>query len=217
MVQYSVEAAVFEKVPGYRRLVLLAKGVANPPDNGALNLSLTDRITATSEDKDRTVANPKIEAWWAAYKAVGIKVKSKDKVQPGVAALLRRIAKGQGDKIPFISCLVALGNFIALEYMCPTGAFDVAKLKGPLVLGPCTGNETFTAIANKKTEPATEGVVALKDEGAGLLVCDKWNSKGGLETAISPEVTEVGIDIDMIVGAVASLSSCSIRHAPRSV
>ena len=55
--------------------------------------------------------------------------------------------------MPFISCLVALGNFIALEYMCPTGAFDFAKVKGPLVLGPCTG-EPWISPCSTNSYPA---------------------------------------------------------------
>jgi hypothetical protein len=68
------------------------------------------------------------------------------------------------------------------------------------VLGPTTGKESFTSIANPKTTACPEGIVALKDVGANILICDKWNSKGGRETAISPEVTQVGVDIDMIIG-----------------
>ena len=55
MVLYSVDTAIFEKVPGYRRLVLLAKGVSNPPDNAALNLALVNRITETASDKEKTI------------------------------------------------------------------------------------------------------------------------------------------------------------------
>jgi DNA/RNA-binding domain of Phe-tRNA-synthetase-like protein len=96
-VAYSVDPVVFDKVPGYRRIVLLAKGVVNAPSNASLELVLRSRITKTADDKI-TVADPKIDGWWTAYRAVGIKG-DKAKVQPGVAALLRRITKGQGDGV----------------------------------------------------------------------------------------------------------------------
>lgn len=46
----------------------------------------------------------------------------------------------------------------------------------------------------------SEGAVSLCDKGAGTLICEKWNAKGGKETSISAGATSVGIDIDMIVG-----------------
>ena len=131
-VDYSVDAAVFAGVPNYRRIVLLAEGCSNPGANAALESDLRREIKQLEDDKV-DITNPKIACWWDAYKAVGIKGE-KSKVQPGVSALLRRISKGQGDKIPFISALVALTNLVALKHLCPTGAFDFSKIKGPIVL-----------------------------------------------------------------------------------
>ena len=196
-VEYSVDAAVFAGVPNYRRIVLLAEGCSNPGANAALESDLRREIKQLEDDKV-DITNPKIACWWDAYKAVGIKGE-KSKVQPGVSALIRRISKGQGDKIPFISALVALTNLVALKHLCPTGAFDFSKIKGPIVLAAATGEESFTPIANPKTVAAKAGQVVLADRGAQVVICDKWNSKGGKDTAISPEVTAVGIDIDMIL------------------
>lgn len=148
-VSYAVAPEVFEAVPGYRRIVLLASGVANAPSNPVLEEELRTAVSQLEEQKVN-VNTKKIAGWWDAYRAVGIRG-DKQKVQPGVAALLRRIAKGKGGEIPFISVLVALTNCIALKHLCPTGAFDFAKIKGPIVLGAASGDETFTPIANPKT------------------------------------------------------------------
>ena len=197
-VAYSADAAVFEGVPGYRRIVLLAEGCTNPLANAALESEMRQQIQQMADDKvDAT--NPKIEAWFQAYKAVKIKGE-RSKVFPGVTGLIRRIAKGQGEKIPFVNALVALTNLVALKHLAPTGAFDFAKIKGPVVLGPAQGDESFTPIANPKTVNTPAGQVVLADRGSKVVICDKWNSKGGIDTAISPEVTSVGIDIDMIIG-----------------
>ena len=198
-VAYSAAPEIFAGVPGYRRIVLLAEGCSNPLANAGLESDMRQQIQAMEEDKV-TIADSKIEAWFLAYKSVNIKGE-RSKVQPGVAALLRRIMKGQGDKIPFVNALVALTNLVALKHLAPTGAFDFAKVKGPVVLGPAAGDESFTPIANPKTVVVPAGQVVLADQGAKVVICDKWNSKGGLDTAVSPEVTSVGIDIDMIIGA----------------
>ena len=83
----------------------------------------------------------------------------------------RRISKGQGDQIPFISTLVAITNLVALRFMCPTGAFDAvclcdtfiendpahfcgphatprpqAKIQGAVVLGSADGTEKFVRV-----------------------------------------------------------------------
>lgn len=148
-IPYSVAPEIFDAVPGYRRIVLLAHGVANAPSDAGLESELRAAVGRLEEQKV-TVTTDKIASWWSAYRAVGIRG-DKSKVQPGVAALLRRIAKGKGAEIPFISVLVALTNCVALEHLCPTGAFDFTKVKGPIVLGPAKGTETFTPIANPKT------------------------------------------------------------------
>jgi DNA/RNA-binding domain of Phe-tRNA-synthetase-like protein len=197
-IAYSADASIFAGVPGYRRIVLLAEGCSNPLANAALESDMRQQIQQMADDKVN-ITDPKIEAWFLAYKAVKIKGE-RSKVQPGVTALLRRIMKGQGDKIPFVNGLVALTNLVALKHLCPTGAFDFSKIKGPVVLGPAQGDESFTPIANPKTVTTPAGQVVLADQGAKVVICDKWNSKGGLDTAISPEVSSVGIDIDMIIG-----------------
>lgn len=218
-VAYSADAAIFEGVPGYRRIVLLAEGCTNPLANAALESEMRRQIQQMEEDKV-DISNPKIEAWFDAYKAVKIKGE-RSKVQPGVTALMRRIAKGQGDKIPFVNAVVALTNLVALKHLSPTGAFDFAKISGPVVLGPAQGDESFTPIANPKTVATPAGQVVLADRGNKVVICDKWNSKGGYETAISPEVTSVGIDIDMIIGdhtkheellAAAALAASILRN-----
>jgi DNA/RNA-binding domain of Phe-tRNA-synthetase-like protein len=154
------------------------------------------------QDADVGVTHPRLEAWFAAYKAAGIKGE-RQKVQPGVTALMRRVDKGQGDKIPAVSSLVAATNMVALKHLSPTGAFDLEKVKGPVVLGPAAGGESFRAIATPDKAPTAmaAGQLCLTDQGSGTVICQNWNAKGGADFCISPAVTDVGIDIDMIVGA----------------
>ena len=95
----------------------------------ALEAELRGRIAAAAGSKELAESKfepPRTAAWFAAYKAAGIKG-GKAKVFPGVHGLLQRIKKGQGDKIPFVSALVAITNMVALEYTCPTGAFDLVR------------------------------------------------------------------------------------------
>ena len=125
----------------------------------------------------------------------------KQKIQPGITALLRRIGKGQADGVPFISTLVCIANFVGVEHLFPTGVFDLAAVKGSIVLGRAKGGEVWTPIAGKSPAPqvAAEGEVLLRDDASGVVICKTWNSKGGKDTAMSADSTDIVMDIDCIL------------------
>eukprot|EP01051_Picozoa_sp_SAG22_P009786 SAG22_NODE_841_length_6894_cov_3.024135_4_plen_433_part_00 len=200
MATYSVDSSVFAACPGYQRAVLVAKGVSNGSASAALEARLRAAVAAVAADESMRDTSPKMQAWFKAYKSVGVKGE-KSKVFPGVVGLLRRIAKGGGDKIPFISALVTITNVVALEHMCPTGAFDLENVSGEIRLGPASGDEMYTAIKDKKTKQSKAGDIVLQDTKAKVVVCNNWNSAGGLDTCISDSMEDVVVDIDMIIDA----------------
>ena len=61
---------------------------------------------------------------------------------------------GQGDKIPYISNLVAISNLVQLSHLLPGGITDLSKVQDGVELGPATGAETFKALIGFPQEPS---------------------------------------------------------------
>jgi DNA/RNA-binding domain of Phe-tRNA-synthetase-like protein len=85
------------------------------------------------------------------------------KRRPSSEALLRRVRKG--DPLPRINSLVDVCNWCSLEFQLPYGLYDLAHVRGPIVLRLGREGERYAGI--RKDDVHVGGRIALADdEGA---------------------------------------------------
>lgn len=99
---YEIERAVFERFPGYARMVVVAEGV----DNNREIPELAELLAQCEKDVCRDELEdfwhvPALEAWAGAFSGMGIKPK---KNPPSVINLVKRCRSGK--PLPFINPLV---------------------------------------------------------------------------------------------------------------
>jgi DNA/RNA-binding domain of Phe-tRNA-synthetase-like protein len=157
-VELLVHPQVFERLPGMRIAVALARGV----DNGAAHPEVAARWAAAwraaggrKADLANAQSHPNVRAWREAFRAMGV---SPHDFPSSIEALLRRAMKGGP---PFsINPLVDLYNAISLERVAPVGAFDVGGLGGPLELRLTRDGDVFVALDRDEPLAVPPGEVA---------------------------------------------------------
>ena len=121
----TVEGPVFELLPDYTALIIVAEGLRPGPSDEA-----TDALLSDAEEHARAVLAgrdagelPPVAAWRAAYQAFGAKPK---RTRPSVEALLRRVEAG----LPRIDRLTDIYNAISVRHLLPAGGEDLARYRG---------------------------------------------------------------------------------------
>lgn len=112
---FQISDEIFQIVPGYRRAVIVARGV----NNSAPVPRLGEEIARLTENIRQAVTNddPRIMAWREAFKDAGIKPRD---FRPSIDALVRRILNDK--PLDSISPIVDIGTIISLKYVLPAGA-----------------------------------------------------------------------------------------------
>ncbi len=188
---YAIAPAVFERFPGYRRGVVLARGVAN----GASPPELVSALRAAEEDLaarltlEQVTAHPQIASWREAYRALGIKPAD---FRPSMEALARRVLRR--DPLPLINTLVDLGNLVSLRRLIPAGAHAVDVLSQDISLRPATGAEVFEPFGSDTVEHPLPGEFVFV-EGDTVLT-RRWTWRQAKHTLVTPETTAVEINVD---------------------
>ena len=101
---YEIEQAVFERFPGYARMVVVAEGVDNTreiPELAELLAQCEEGVRR--DDLEDFWHVPVLETWAEAFSGMGIKPK---KNPPSVINLVKRCRAGK--PLPFINPLVAI-------------------------------------------------------------------------------------------------------------
>jgi DNA/RNA-binding domain of Phe-tRNA-synthetase-like protein len=192
-VEYTIRDDVFDLAPDFVRAVVVIRAANNLDQPEGLIRTLRERI-ATIAGAGTAAVDEHIQAWRNAYKAMP--GTSKDQVRPSIDNLVRRIHRGGGDRIPFISSLVAISNLVSLSYLAPSGLVDADRVRGDLVLGPATGTESFTPFGRDDAVPVPLGEIIYYDSPAGAVLCRGWNSQGGQATGIRPTTSRAVLDVD---------------------
>ena len=200
---YRIEPRVFELLPDFCRGVVVAYGVDNTArEDAALERRLRERIESIEKDTEISHDHPKIKRWGEVYKTFPI-TKDKGRIEPSVAALVRRIKNGKGAAIPFISPLVCISNLTSLTYLVPSGLVDAGKVEGDLVLGAARGEERFEPISGDGVQSPQPGEIIYYDTGTGAVLCRAWNSRGGKAGMIFPNTEKAIIDVDCLLTAMS--------------
>ncbi|NMB59298.1 MAG: hypothetical protein GYA12_09025, partial [Chloroflexi bacterium] len=103
---YSISKDVFEKFPEFRRGVVVATGLSNPPACDELTAAIreAEAVLPSILNIDTILENPKIASWREAFRSIGIKP---TEFRPSVEALARRVLRGE--PLAPISTLVDIG------------------------------------------------------------------------------------------------------------
>ena len=199
---YRVEREIYNDFPDFFRGVVIASNVDNTSHQiPELERMLRTRIAEIETDNTISLEHPRIQAWYKAYQRFG--VKRVRKTPPSIAALVRRVKRGKGSSIPFISPLVAISNLISLTYLVPSGGIDAETISGNLVLGKARGNEKFVPLGREEPSPPNPGEVIYYDGGNKNVICRAWNSRAGRSTIISETTRSAVIDVDCILDVIS--------------
>ena len=181
---FSVDKDIFEKHPGFRRAVIIARGVTNEGDlSETINEQLAFIKSLASDD-------PRLLAWREAFAAEGIKVRD---FRPSIDALVKRI---QADK-PFgsINAIVDVGTIVSLKYVLPAGAHPILPDTEEMHLGRADGSEIDTTL-DGKTELVPKGEIVLKD--TGRLAARRWVWRQTPLSRIDGSTTDFSLNIDAL-------------------
>lgn len=162
-----IQPAVFEKVPGLKVLVIIAKGMSLSAESAALVKDFLAQCWKDGADACSKYPNvqshPHVAAWRQCYQALGISVK---KYTSSVENLLKRAVKQPEPRS--IHSTVDLYNAISVRYLLPFGAFDVHGLPPdvPLELRFSQPGDVFLALDAEAAEsiPSNEVVYAVGNE-----------------------------------------------------
>jgi DNA/RNA-binding domain of Phe-tRNA-synthetase-like protein len=194
--RYTLDSEVFREVPDFVRGIVVMQNLDNSGQHEHLGALFREEMYQAAADGGRTTNDRRISAWEETYKTFPLP--RGERIHPGHGTLLKRLKKGEAERIPFISSLVAISNMIAVKYMMPCGVFDTGRVIGDLMLTAATGEESFLPFGKETATGVVPGEVILVDSGQNTVVCRAWNSRGGRTTAVSSDTKNAIIDIDCL-------------------
>ncbi|WP_300526108.1 phenylalanine--tRNA ligase beta subunit-related protein [Aminiphilus sp.] len=190
----DVEQAVFERFPGFRRAVVVAKDLDNSGEPEALVALLREqerriREDATLEDYKN---HPHIAAWMQVFRDMGL---NPNRHAPSIANLIKRVRSGKD--LPFVNKIVAIFNAVSLSYVGSCGGDDLGVVTGDLRLGFASGSETYVPLGQPdQSEHPLPGEVIYYDAGNSNVFCRFWCWKNGDPSKITPETRAVAVNVD---------------------
>lgn len=154
MKRFTVEAAVFEKLPDYCVGVVVARGLDNHSQSEAVSRMLdqaaADFAQANREANIREL--PGVKACRDAFQALGM---NPNKFMCSIESLMKRVQKSGA--LPHINTVVDLGNAFSLTHQLPMGAHDVDKLEGDIEIRFSTSEDHFLPMGEAETETMPAG------------------------------------------------------------
>ena len=192
MKTFTVDSAVFEKMPDYCLGVVAVEGFNNedpcPAVEAMLDQAVADFAARHAGDNVREL--PAIRACREAFQAVGM---NPNKFMVSIEALAKRVVKGGA--LPHINPLVDLGNALSLRYEVPMGAHDIDRME------PC-GIAVRFAEEGDTFLPMGEEVRELVPEGEMVYVSGqtvktrRWMWRQSEDGKLRADTTHVFFPID---------------------
>ncbi len=190
---YEIEQAVFERFPGYARMVVVADGVDNTREIPELAELLAQCEEGVRRDDLEDLACPGAGNMGRSLLGHGHQTQEEPAVrdQPGDQ-------RGRAGKpLPFINPLVAIFNCISLKYLSPCGGDDRNVIEGELRLGIADGTENYVPLGQPDVlEHPQPGEVIYYDTATKDVFCRAWCWKNGNRSKLMPETTNAVINVD---------------------
>ncbi len=193
MVKDIITPEIFEKCPEYIRGVVIARGVDNRGEHDELIAMLRQVEAAAVRDESLKdiKSHPRLAPWRQAYTDFGI---NPNKFYSSIESLAQRGRRG--DELPYINTLVCLFNYFSLKHMVPSGGDDLASVDSDLRLTIAKGDEPYIPFNSTELEYPEAGEVIYVDNSR--VMCRRWNWRQGDQTKLTPETTDVAINIDCL-------------------
>jgi len=181
---FSVDREIFEKHPGFRRAIIVARDILNEGDLGSL---INEQLVAV---KALSPEDPRLVTWREAFALEGMKVRD---FRPSIDALVKRI---QADK-PFVSInkIVDIGTIVSLKFVLPAGAHPILSDTQTVSMERASGEEIDVSF-DGKTEPVPKGEIVLKDNGR--LATRRWVWRQTPLSRIDHKTTSFFLNIDAL-------------------
>ncbi len=188
-------AELLPRFPDFRCAVVLAEGLAIPPERSPALDALIARREAdcrTRWEGTELSEIPGVAAWRAAYKGFGIR---KTSYRSSVERLVKRVKAGE--RLPVVNGLVDLYNAVSLAHVFCCGADDLDRLAPPLAFRFARPGDTFVDMGaeagDDPNDPPKDGEVVYADERH--VLCRRWNWRQDARTGLDPATTRAVITI----------------------
>jgi DNA/RNA-binding domain of Phe-tRNA-synthetase-like protein len=188
-----VSNEVLAVFPDYVRGVVSARNINNKGENPGLIEMLRQEEQKSTQDTSllETKSHPMIAPWRQAYTKFGT---NPNKFYSSIESLCRRARRG--DRLPYINTAVAIFNYFSLKNIVPSGADDLTSVKGDLRLVIARGDEPFRPFNAEEVEYPDVGEVIYVDNVN--VMCRRWNWRQGYQTRLTPETTNIAINVDCL-------------------
>lgn len=180
----KVDGTIFLRHPGFRRAIIVAKGVENKGDLGREISREVEQVKSLNPDDGR------LTVWREAFAREGMKVRD---FRPSIDALVKRI---HTDKpLGSINPIVDVGTVVSLKFVLPAGAHPILNDTSEVSLEPASGDETDVTL-DGKSEVVNRGEIILKD--SGRLASRRWVWRQTPLSRISSDTTDFFLNIDAL-------------------
>jgi len=193
MPETRIDKQVFNKFPGFRRGIVVARKMDNRGPSKELETLLNEALAGAAAGPIDLKTDPRTAVWNETYRELGC---NPNKFPPAHLALLKRVQKPDVS-IPFINKAVAIMNDSSIRGVLPVGGDDLVRAGEILELRPAGGSELFTPLNNPdKTEHPDPGEIIYVAAETGEVMCRRWNWRNGFQTRITEETEALVMNID---------------------
>lgn len=181
---FKINEDIFNKHPGYKRIVIIASNVSN-------NYDLKDELNKQIDNiKNISIDDERIMAWRDAFMIENMKTRD---FRPSIDALVRRI---KADKpIGSINTIVDTGTIISLKYILPAGSHPIFDDTKEIYLDRAAGNEIDVTL-DGKTEIVPADEIILKD--TDRIATRRWVWRQTPLSRISESTDSFFLNIDIL-------------------
>ena len=192
MKKFTVDPAVFAKLPDYCLGVVVVEGFDNaapsPAIDAMLDQSAADFAARHAGDNVREL--PGVKACREAFQALGM---NPNKFMVSIEALAKRVQKNGA--LPHINPLVDLGNALSLRHEVPMGAHDIDKMESCGIAVRFAGEgDTFLPMGEEAVEVMPEGELCYVS--GHTVKTRRWMWRQSEDGKITAETSHVFFPID---------------------
>jgi DNA/RNA-binding domain of Phe-tRNA-synthetase-like protein len=185
----SVDDYVFQRVPDYRRAVIVGTKT-HEPDKGLIGRVLSEACERWRAQTIPTSSLLPVQRWRKAYRRVGL---NPTRTRPAVEALIRRACSGE--MVSFGDACIDVGAIVTLTCVIPVGMHAIDDVRDDIRLSPASGKEVFVTFAGEHESPH-EGEVIWH---AGDQVLTRgWVHRQGVVGSVTKRSSLFAVNLDVI-------------------
>lgn len=185
--KFTISQEVFQKLPGFNVVALIAREINNQGENQRIQ-----NLLRQEEDYCRNLfsaiefnKHPNIACWQKALSSL----RKNPCYLSSVEVLTQRVIKG--NQIPQINKLVDLYNLVSLKHLVPIAGDNLKRIKGNIELILASGDENF---GQEKKSPSREEAIYVDQNNE--VLCQRFNWNEPERTQLTPQTTQAFIVIE---------------------